>query len=323
MPNTPLPRVSIVIPIKNRSELFQETALSLSAQTFPYWEAVVVDDGSTSSELERISTIVAQDARLRLIHNPGPRGGACAARNAGFAASRGEYVIFLDSDDLLAPTCLERRVREIENGPDLDAIAFRTSIFRNVPGDTERFLEVSTGEDEVNRFLKFDIPWQTMGPIWRRRSLLRIGSLWNERLLSWQDWEFHIRMLVAGLRFGKNTEADCYWRMATSAGSIGRQHFSKRSIFNRVRLFGQIAAAFRRHDALTPERRRILATLLFQHAFNYGCTFRLGCLLWVLGRRSGIVGPWPFCVTVAIEALRRACVRLENSLYPPRYYLRP
>ena len=317
------PLVSVIIPVKNRAELFVETAQSLVAQTYPRWESIVVDDGSSPLDLERIKAITDQDPRMRLMLNPGPRKGACAARNAGFAIARGEFVIFLDSDDILTPPCLERRVHEVTNRPDIDAVAFRTGLFRNVPGDTNRFLEVFTGEDAINRFLKFDIPWQTMGPIWRRSSLQRAGHQWNEHLLSWQDWEFHILQLVYGLRVGQCGEVDCYWRMATAAGSIGRQHFSKRSIFNRVRLLGHIADTFRGQGVMTPERQQILATLLFQHAFNYGCTFRQGRRLWALGRRFRIVGHRQYYVTLAIEMLRRGCVRLENNLYPPGCYLRP
>src|ERR1700737_4491786 len=98
--------VSVVIPIKGRPQLFELAAQSLVEQTYPHWEAVVVDDGSSADEFTRITEIADRDHRMRLMKNPGPRRGASACRNAGLADSRGEYIVFLDGDDALSPTCL-------------------------------------------------------------------------------------------------------------------------------------------------------------------------------------------------------------------------
>ena len=129
-------KVSVVIPIKGRPQLFELTAQSLVEQTYPHWEAVVVDDGSSADEFRRIAEIAGRDQRMRLMKNAGPRRGASACRNAGLAASRGEYVVFLDSDDALAPTCLERRVEVMKSNPKVDFAVFPTSVFRAIPGDT-------------------------------------------------------------------------------------------------------------------------------------------------------------------------------------------
>jgi glycosyltransferase involved in cell wall biosynthesis len=83
-------KVSVVIPIKGRPQLFALTAQSLAEQTYPHWEPLVVDDGSNADEFRRIAEIAGRDQRMRLMKNPGPRPGASACRNAGRAASRGE-----------------------------------------------------------------------------------------------------------------------------------------------------------------------------------------------------------------------------------------
>ena len=82
--------VSVVIPIKDRSHLFAVTVRSLTAQTRGDWEAIVVDDGSSPEEFARVAELTGSDPRFRLLRNPGPRHGACASRNVGLAASRGE-----------------------------------------------------------------------------------------------------------------------------------------------------------------------------------------------------------------------------------------
>ena len=66
-------KVSVVVPIKGRPQLFELTAQSLVEQTYPHWEAVVVDDGSSAEEFRRIAEIAGGDARMKLMKNPGPR----------------------------------------------------------------------------------------------------------------------------------------------------------------------------------------------------------------------------------------------------------
>jgi len=85
----PQPLVSIVIPTKNRCALLRETLASVQNQTYPNWEAIVVDDGSTDDTWPALMDLAARDPRIRPQRRTGPAGGAPLARNQGFAASRG------------------------------------------------------------------------------------------------------------------------------------------------------------------------------------------------------------------------------------------
>lgn len=100
-----MPAVSVIIPAYNASEWLPAALGSLSAQTCPDWEAMVVDDGSTDSTAAAAQRLAAKDARIRLLRQA--NAGVSAARNAGIAASEGEYICFLDADDLLHPQALE------------------------------------------------------------------------------------------------------------------------------------------------------------------------------------------------------------------------
>ena len=104
------PLVSIVIPIRDRASLFAAAMQSLREQTCSNWEAIVVDDGSSPNEIQSIKELVASDRRAKLMQNSGRRSGACAARNVGVKNARGDYFIFLDADDALAPGCLAHRL---------------------------------------------------------------------------------------------------------------------------------------------------------------------------------------------------------------------
>src|SRR5690554_2207297 len=98
------PLVSIIIPTFNRAHLIGETLDSVIAQTYQNWECIVVDDGSTDHTAEIMANYLAKDSRFQYHHRPKNRpAGGNAARNFGFGVSKGEYINWLDSDDLFLP----------------------------------------------------------------------------------------------------------------------------------------------------------------------------------------------------------------------------
>jgi glycosyltransferase involved in cell wall biosynthesis len=108
MPQTPeTPLVTVVIPTHDRRALLDEAIDSVLAQTYPRWELVVVDDGSTDGTVEHVRA--RGDARITVIASP-RLGHAGRLRNLGIAAAAGELVAFLDSDDVWLPGKLEAQV---------------------------------------------------------------------------------------------------------------------------------------------------------------------------------------------------------------------
>jgi glycosyltransferase involved in cell wall biosynthesis len=95
-----MPTVSVIIPTYNRRPLLMEAVESVRAQTFTDWELVVVDDGSTDGSADAVEAL--HDPRIRVLRLP-HAGRAAVVRNAGVRAARGEWVAFLDSDDLWEP----------------------------------------------------------------------------------------------------------------------------------------------------------------------------------------------------------------------------
>ena len=109
------PVVSIVMPTFNRMEFLPATIESVLTQTVPHWELIVADDGSNSETLEYLSGLT-RDERIRLMRLR-RSGNAGTARNAGIAAARATLLAFLDSDDLWAPTKLERQLAQLRANP--------------------------------------------------------------------------------------------------------------------------------------------------------------------------------------------------------------
>lgn len=117
------PIISVIMPVYNAEAYLSETIRSIQDQTFSDFEVICVNDGSTDGSVSIIEQTAAQDTRFRLLHQP--NGGAGVARNHGFRFARGEYAIFLDSDDLFSPQLLEKLYKAItENQADIAACNF-------------------------------------------------------------------------------------------------------------------------------------------------------------------------------------------------------
>jgi glycosyltransferase involved in cell wall biosynthesis len=110
-----LPLVSVVIPVHNRAAMVIDAIESCLRQSYPSVEVVVVDDGST----DRLDdTLRPRLGAIRLLKRP--HGGVAAARNAGIAAARGEYIHFLDSDNVFYEQCVELKVGAFRAIPDAE-----------------------------------------------------------------------------------------------------------------------------------------------------------------------------------------------------------
>ena len=253
------PDISVIVPVFNRMEFLQQTLDSVRSQTFKDWELLAIDDGSNDETVEMLLKISQEEPRIKYRKHQPQRSGAPACRNEGTEISQAKYIIYLDSDDCLSPEALENRFREMEQHPDLDFGLFPCVIFRHQPGDMQFLWNADTGADDIDRFLAFDPPWQTMCPIWRRTSLEKLG-LWKEDLPSWQDWEFHLRALIKNLKYRRFSSPDCFWRVPQQE-SIGIKSKSPEHLKSNEQLFAYMYTLIANEGLLTQERQFLLAAL--------------------------------------------------------------
>ena len=204
-------RVSIIIPCYNREDLLPETLESLLAQTFPHWEAIVVDEGSEDQSLAVARKYAREDNRIRAFSREGIFRGANVCRNQGLSLARGEFVIFLDSDDLLSKTCLEHRVAAMDKAPHCGFGVYQTELFTRIVGDKKILWNIYTDSNDLGRFLSLDTVWLTTGPIWRKKAVQQLGGF-DESLRSFQDWALHLRALIAGVDYFKESVMDNFHR---------------------------------------------------------------------------------------------------------------
>lgn len=112
------PAVSLIIPAHNTAEYISECLDSVLAQTFPDFECIVIDDGSTDTTADIVKKYVEKDKRLRLIEQK--HAGASAARNRGLKEATGQYITFIDADDFYAKDTLKKLFNKAtETGADI------------------------------------------------------------------------------------------------------------------------------------------------------------------------------------------------------------
>lgn len=117
------PLVSVVIPTYNRRAVLEEAINSVLAQTYPNWELIIADDGSTDDTEEWMRKECIKDNRINYLKLKNQ--GAAVARNSGASRGKGKYLTFLDSDDLAYDTWLEKMVSKIEEA-DADLVSCGT-----------------------------------------------------------------------------------------------------------------------------------------------------------------------------------------------------
>lgn len=252
----PQPLVSIVIPVKNGAEFLNETLNSVLDQSYKNIEIVVIDDGSTDRTIELLSEIRATDNRVKFMENQDSPHGAPACRNIGYRMASGKYIIFLDADDLLKQECVENRVRIFEQKPYNDFIVFQCELFNQTPGDMGIYWNYFSAENDLDRFIRVDTPWQTSGPIWKKKSIEIING-WDEDAISWQDWEFHIRALTAGFSYLKVPEVDFYYRKNV-VDSISKRDISEERYLYFGKLMKKMYLILDDSNQLTSKRKRYL-----------------------------------------------------------------
>jgi colanic acid/amylovoran biosynthesis glycosyltransferase len=189
--------VSVIVPTHQRGHVITEALDSVRAQTHRPIELLVVDDGSTDETGKVVERWVADRAEpaLRVRYVWQENAGAQAARNRGLRESRGAYIQFLDSDDLLEPEKLEKQVARLRRtGADL---CYGKTRCTRADGTTVRiFAELPevAGRPWIARNA-----WHTSSPLFTRRVCARVGP-WATDLKGCQEYEYAARVKALGYR---------------------------------------------------------------------------------------------------------------------------
>ena len=211
-----LPKVSIIIPTYNRAHLIGETLDSVLAQTYQNWECIIVDDGSSDHTDEIVGDYVKKDSRFKYYHRPDEHlPGGNGARNYGFKISQGEYVNWLDSDDLLDDTFIENHIRNL-NADNADVSICDLKLFSNNKDETKKWLSDEWKNCNYKSFCEGYVMFRFGLGIpcfmWKKK-LLKGKKLFSETLKRSQEYEFFSRIfLLSEPKISKSSKALVLYR---------------------------------------------------------------------------------------------------------------
>ncbi len=252
--------VSIVIPLYNKAEYIAEAVESVRRQTLTDWEMWVVDNGSTDDGAAIVRRIAETDGRVRLLDFARAQGPG-AARNCGLNAATGNWVLFLDADDLIEPEYLASRLASTAGQPEVDVVAGPWQEFLDGRPEALQRREPPAWRQSILRLTDKIIgfaPWPPLAAL-VRRAWLGGERLWQEELdrVQSEDTAFWFRVLH-GARLAWSDADGARYRTCTPSSRDAIRDV--RSRFNAICAVADSNAAFVRSlgQALTSAQRRTL-----------------------------------------------------------------
>ena len=223
--------ISVLLPVYNSQKWLSETINSILNQTYTHWELILVDDGSTDDSLEIARTFEERDVRIKVYFQENL--GACAARNKAFEYSKGLFIQYLDSDDLLEPNKLETQVMALKN-LDRKGIVFGRWSRIDEKGN-------SLNSSDLNSINKgYENPVEVLVNCWLNNEMVPVHSwltprqlidkagAWDNNLSHNQDGEFFSRVIANASKVIHCPVAKVYYRSNIS-GSISSKANSRKS----------------------------------------------------------------------------------------------
>ena len=219
------PLVTIVTPFYNAGTFFEETYNSVINQTFPRYEWIIVDDGSTDkNSIDVLEKFAKTDSRIKVIHQE--NGGLACARNTGFYAASTELIVPLDADDMIAPTFLDYLYWALMYNPDAAWAYCDTVGFSGMEYIWKKHFDAATMKTENLLVATAMI---------RKSAFDLIGGYKVEKFSYNEDWRFWLEML-AEHQYPVHVNANLFWyrRQDTSMLSDVKNDKQKSKLNNRI-----------------------------------------------------------------------------------------
>lgn len=216
-------KVSIIIPTFNRAHLIKETLDCVLEQLYPNWECIIVDDGSLDNSMSIVNSYIKKDNRFKLFIRPNNRiKGASTCRNIGIENSNGEFIQFLDSDDLLSPNKISEQIKLLKNCPENVISTCKWGRFNINLKDSNIFENLGTYISFDNPLLFLDALAVSKGyfppnAYLIKTDLIKKVGLWNEYLTINDDGEFMMRVIANTEKIYFASKAIAFYRHTDTA----------------------------------------------------------------------------------------------------------
>ncbi len=248
-------RVSFIIPAHNAASYLTETLRSVLSQDYPDIEIVVVDDGSADRTFEIASNY--PDSRVRAIQqrNRGPS----AARNTGFRHSTGEFIWYLDADDLLVEGCVAPMVAALRLDEESAFVvgAWHTTDAKGLTQSGSEHVPLDTTPEQFysQMLLRTVFP---VGSAVFRSSAVEVSGGWDENLWCAEDRDFYLRVLDRDLQFRSTTVDAFRYRIHESNATFNTDRIQAHANQFLQKWFGAEGLAKASHRSLRPTAQAIV-----------------------------------------------------------------
>lgn len=221
------PRVSVVTPAYNVSEYVAETLDSALSQTYKNFEIIVVNDGSPDTEKLEEALGSYFD---KIIYIKQKNGGAASARNTAIKAARGEFVAFLDGDDLWLPEKLSKQIEFLDKN-DYEMAYCNATYFGNPFHNHSTFMEQAPSNGEVTtiKLINAECNVITSGTIVKREALEKFG-LFDSNTKRSEDFELWFRLAKQGVKIGYQKDVLLKYRVGSGGLSGNNIKRAERNI---------------------------------------------------------------------------------------------
>lgn len=189
------PLVSVIIAAYNAETFISETLDSIQAQTYPHFEVIVVDDGSSDRTAKIVRSYSEKDARFQLIQQE--NSGVAASRNLAIQHSSGKYIAPIDADDIWYPKRLEKHVRCLEAADDSFGLVYSWSMYLTESGSIRAyspFGQLGAVEGNVLAILVFYNFLDNASTAMFRRTCIDAVGNYNTELKTCEDWDLYLRI---------------------------------------------------------------------------------------------------------------------------------
>lgn len=216
--------ISVVIPLYNAERYIEETLTSVLSQTYQNWEAIIVDNCSTDSSLRYVQPFIESDKRFKLYSTGANSGGPAKPRNVGIQHAKGDFVAFLDADDIWLPEKLEKVIDYLQKDPSLDLVCHDELVLTH----GKMVKRLTYGPYKCYQDLLFKDNVLSPSAVAVRKQLLSDVEMFSERadFNTVEDYELWLRLFFAGARvFYLHQALGCFRVEGQGASSINAQHF--------------------------------------------------------------------------------------------------
>ena len=209
--------ISIIIPVFNREDIVIETLYSIINQNYQFWECIIVDDDSTYNSFETIKEYIKDDSRFRVVKKPlHSIKGPSSCRNYGFELSKGKYIQFFDSDDIMHQDHLLKKIMSIEDN-DFAICKIRefSGRFNSQDSFKVKFPDIVKVENVFESFASGEFYMLMMvAPMWKRTAVRPFMPM-REDMHILEDHELYARILFQKNKYAIINEELIYYRIGS------------------------------------------------------------------------------------------------------------